>query len=150
MASLSRPPVIASFSPLKRTPKPMATAGRPSGACAPSSPPVGRKLPVLLFDIMDTVVRDPFYEDVPAFFRMPMKDLLEQKHPTAWMEFEKGLIDEMELARRFFKDGRPIDLEGLKECMKIGYSYVDGVEDLLQDLRRNNYEMHAFTNYPIW
>lgn len=27
-----------------------------------------RKLPVLLFDIMSTVVRDPFYEDVPAFF----------------------------------------------------------------------------------
>ena len=28
-----------------------------------------RKLPVLLFDIMDTLVRDPFYDDVPAFFR---------------------------------------------------------------------------------
>lgn len=28
-----------------------------------------RKLPILLFDIMDTIVRDPFYHDVPAFFR---------------------------------------------------------------------------------
>lgn len=28
-----------------------------------------RKLPVLLFDVMDTIVRDPFYHDVPAFFR---------------------------------------------------------------------------------
>lgn len=28
-----------------------------------------RKLPVLLFDVMDTLVRDPFYHDVPAFFR---------------------------------------------------------------------------------
>lgn len=27
-----------------------------------------RKLPILLFDIMDTIVRDPFYHDVPAFF----------------------------------------------------------------------------------
>lgn len=27
-----------------------------------------RKLPVLLFDVMDTIVRDPFYHDVPAFF----------------------------------------------------------------------------------
>lgn len=27
-----------------------------------------RKLPILLFDIMDTIVRDPFYQDVPAFF----------------------------------------------------------------------------------
>ncbi|XP_031249796.1 flavin mononucleotide hydrolase 1, chloroplatic-like [Pistacia vera] len=74
-----------------------------------------RKLPILLFDIMDTIVRDPFYQDVPAFFGMPMKELIECKHPTAWLEFEKGLIDEMELARKFFKDGRPFDLEGKRE-----------------------------------
>ncbi|MFQ6623721.1 hypothetical protein Gotur_003298 [Gossypium turneri] len=33
--------------------------------------------------------------------------------------------------------------------MRRGYSYIDGVEQLLQDLKQNNYEMHAFTNYPI-
>ncbi|XP_044467413.1 flavin mononucleotide hydrolase 1, chloroplatic-like isoform X2 [Mangifera indica] len=109
-----------------------------------------RKLPILLFDIMDTIVRDPFYQDVPAFFGMPMKELIEQKHPTAWIEFEKGLIDEIELARNFFKDGRSFDLEGLKNCMKRGYCYIEGVEELLSDLKQNNYEMHAFTNYPIW
>ncbi|XP_031249835.1 flavin mononucleotide hydrolase 1, chloroplatic-like isoform X2 [Pistacia vera] len=82
--------------------------------------------------------------------RMPMKELIECKHPTAWLEFEKGLIDEMELARKFFKDGRPFDLEGLKNCMRRGYYYIEGVEELLFDLKQNNYEMHAFTNYPIW
>ncbi|XP_074272416.1 flavin mononucleotide hydrolase 1, chloroplatic-like [Silene latifolia] len=111
---------------------------------------VNRKLPVLLFDVMDTIVRDPFYQDIPQFFGMPMKELLECKHPTAWNEFEKGLIDEDELARKFFKDGRHFDLEGLKMCMKNGYSYIDGVEGLLSSLKHNNYEMHAFTNYPIW
>lgn len=109
-----------------------------------------RKLPILLFDVMDTIVRDPFYQDVPAFFRMSMKELLECKHPTAWMEFEKGLIDEPELARKFFKDGRSFDLEGLKNCMKRGYLYIDGVEELLRALKKDGYEMHAFTNYPIW
>ncbi|KAF6162306.1 hypothetical protein GIB67_008435 [Kingdonia uniflora] len=109
-----------------------------------------RKLPILLFDVMDTLVRDPFYHDIPAFFRMSMKELLECKHPTAWAEFEKGLINEMELATKFFKDGRPLDLEGLKACMRRGYSYLDGVEPLLQGLKKNNYEMHAFTNYPNW
>ncbi|KAM0992483.1 hypothetical protein ACFX13_010888 [Malus domestica] len=109
-----------------------------------------RKLPIILFDIMDTVVRDPFYHDVPAFFRMSFEELIESKHPTAWIEFEKGITDEMELARTFFKDGRPLDLEGLKNCMTKGYSYVEGVEELLDVLKHNNYEMHAFTNYPIW
>ncbi|CAB4316082.1 unnamed protein product [Prunus armeniaca] len=99
---------------------------------------------------MDTVVRDPFYHDVPAFFRMSFEELIECKHPTAWIEFEKGIIDEMELARKFFTDGRPLDLEGLKDCMRKGYSYVEGIEELLHSLKDNNYEMHAFTNYPIW
>ncbi|XP_057801741.1 flavin mononucleotide hydrolase 1, chloroplatic-like isoform X1 [Salvia miltiorrhiza] len=109
-----------------------------------------RKLPILLFDIMDTVVRDPFYHDIPAFFGMSMKELLECKHPTAWLEFEKGLINEVELAQKFFKDGRPLDLEGLKSCMRRGYAYIEGVEDLLTDLKNNGYEMHTSTNYPIW
>ncbi|CAI9787146.1 unnamed protein product [Fraxinus pennsylvanica] len=109
-----------------------------------------RKLPILLFDVMDTIVRDPFYHDIPAFFGMSMKELLECKHPTAWIEFEKGLINEMELARKFFKDGRSFDLEGLKSCMRKGYYYIEGVEELLQALKKNGYEMHAFTNYPIW
>ncbi|KAJ8753632.1 hypothetical protein K2173_025623 [Erythroxylum novogranatense] len=109
-----------------------------------------RKLPVLLFDIMDTIVRDPFYHDVPPFFGMSFKELIECKHPTAWIEFEKGMIDEMELSKKFFKDGRPLDLEGLKNCMKRGYSYLNGVEELLHALKQNGYEMHALTNYPIW
>ncbi|KAJ7978246.1 Haloacid dehalogenase-like hydrolase family protein [Quillaja saponaria] len=109
-----------------------------------------RKQPILLFDIMDTVVRDPFYQDIPAFFGMSLKELIECKHPTAWIEFEMGRIDEMELARIFFKDGRHFDLEGLKSCMREGYSYIEGIEELLLTLKQNNYEMHAFTNYPIW
>lgn len=109
-----------------------------------------RKLPIFLFDVMDTLVRDPFYEDVPAFFRMSMKELLECKDPTVWIEFEKGLIDEPGLARNFFKDRRSFDLEGLKDCMKRGYSYIEGVEELLCALKKNGYEIHAFTNYPIW
>ncbi|KAK8937752.1 hypothetical protein KSP40_PGU012427 [Platanthera guangdongensis] len=109
-----------------------------------------RKFPVFLFDVMDTIVRDPFYHDIPAFFKMSMKELLDEKHPTAWVEFEKGFIDETELAKKFFKDGRSFDLEGLKECLRRGYSYVDGIEELLHVLKQNNYELHAFTNYPVW
>ncbi|XP_047335022.1 flavin mononucleotide hydrolase 1, chloroplatic [Impatiens glandulifera] len=109
-----------------------------------------RKLPVLLFDIMDTVVRDPFYQDVPAFFGMTLKELIDCKHPNVWNEFERGLITEMELADNFFKDGRSFDLQGLKDCMRRGFYYLEGVEELLRDLKENGFEMHAFTNYPIW
>ena len=29
---------------------------------------MGKRPPVLLLDVMGTLVRDPFYEDIPAFF----------------------------------------------------------------------------------
>ncbi|KQJ88652.1 hypothetical protein BRADI_4g20190v3 [Brachypodium distachyon] len=129
-SSSLRPPTMSSS-----TPVPAAEASRP------------RKLPVLLFDVMDTIVRDPFYHHIPSFFQMSMKELLESKHPTAWSEFEMGMINESELAKKFFNDGRSFDLE---DCMVRAYEYVDGVEDILRSLKKNNYEMHTFTNYPVW
>ncbi|XP_059317504.1 flavin mononucleotide hydrolase 1, chloroplatic isoform X2 [Lycium ferocissimum] len=102
---------------------------------------------ILLFVTLFTMMSLPFSD---FLFRMPMKELLECKHPTAWIEFEKGLISEDELSRKFFMDGRSFDIQGLKNCMRRGYSYLEGVEGLLHSLKENGYEIHAFTNYPIW
>ncbi|PKA66131.1 hypothetical protein AXF42_Ash018421 [Apostasia shenzhenica] len=107
-----------------------------------------RKLPVLLFDVMDTIVRDPFYHDIPAFFKYCEELLLLF---SVIISLISSLIFPLtELAQIFFKDGRPFDLEGLKDCMRRGYSFVDGIEELLHMLKENNYELHAFTNYPVW
>jgi hypothetical protein len=87
-------------------------------AGAPSILP-GRKRAVCL-EWQDTIVRDPFFHRVPAFFNMSMKEIFLAKHPTSWMEFEKGLIDDRELYRRFFTDGRPIDGPGmLKDMVRV-------------------------------
>ncbi|KAF7052652.1 hypothetical protein CFC21_060720 [Triticum aestivum] len=150
LACLGNPTARASTSSLRlpamssSAPAPAATAAAEPEASRP------RKMPVLLFDVMDTVVRDPFYDHIPSFFQMSMKELLESKHPTSWSEFEMGLINEGQLAVKFFNDGRSFDLEGLKACMVRAYEYVDGVEDILCSLKQNNYEVHAFTNYPVW
>jgi hypothetical protein len=42
-------------------------AGPVASAAAEASRP--RKMPVLLFDIMDTIILDPFYHHIPAFFK---------------------------------------------------------------------------------
>ncbi|KAG2693924.1 hypothetical protein I3760_08G118100 [Carya illinoinensis] len=158
MALTFRVPNVSAFllksSPSLAYPYPkrtkMSLIVRSNASLSASAGSTSRRLPILLFDIMDTLVRDPFYHDVPAFFGMSLKELIECKHPTAWIEFEKGMIDEVELSRIFFKDGRSFDLEGMKNCMRRGYSYIEGVEELLHALKQNKYEIHAFTNYPIW
>jgi hypothetical protein len=90
---------------------------------------------ILLLDVMDTLVADPFYEAMPRHFDLPFKELLAAKHPTAWVEFEKGEISESDLLRKFFKDGRPVDGAALTGMMKSHYRLLDGIEPLLDRLK---------------
>ena len=105
---------------------------------------------VILWDLMDTLVRDPFFTHMAAFFGMSLEELLATKHPTAWREFELGLISESELYCAFFADGREIDGEGLKRCMRDAYVWIDGMEPLVRELHARGVEMHLLSNYPKW
>lgn len=99
---------------------------------------------------MDTVVYDPFFQDMPVHFGMSFKDLLAAKHPTAWVEFECGHIEEEELLAKFFADGRRVDGQALKDMMVSKYRYLDGMQTLLGRLKAAGYPMHAMSNYPSW
>lgn len=105
---------------------------------------------VLLLDVMGTLVHDPFYREIPAFFGMSLPELIEAKHPSSWLEFELGQIDESELARRFFADERPVDLPKLKAALLQAYRFLEGVEPLLEQLQRRGVAMHALSNYAPW
>jgi HAD superfamily hydrolase (TIGR01509 family) len=105
--------------------------------------------PVLLLDVMDTLVRDPF-RDLPEHFGLPFDELLALKDPDAWPAFERGELDERAYASRFFSDRRPVDPTGLRAFMAARYRWLDGVEDLLARLSARGVEMHALSNYPCW
>lgn len=106
--------------------------------------------PVLLLDVMGTLVHDPFYVEIPRFFGMSLEQLIAVKHPRAWVDFEHGHIDEATMLARFFADGRPVDGEGLKRAMWRAYRFLPGIEALLLQLRDRGVAMHALSNYPRW
>lgn len=106
--------------------------------------------PCILFDVMSTLVRDPFYEDVCAFFSMSLDDLLEQKSRKAWTQFEYGITDEATLFKGFFEDGRSIDGIGLRKVVEDGFELLPGIEALLDELKATHVEMYALSNYPTW
>ena len=61
---------------------------------------------ILLLDVMETLVYDPFKVEVVSFFGMSsLAELYAAKHPTTWREFERGEIDGLHV------DGRFIDLD---------------------------------------
>lgn len=106
--------------------------------------------PVLLLDVMGTLVFDPFYEKVPAFFGMTFEQLLREKHPTAWIEFELGEIDEAQFLPRFFRDERDYDHAGLKETLRASYRWLPGMKQVVGDLAHAGVVMHALSNYSPW
>lgn len=106
--------------------------------------------PILLLDVMGTIVREPFLEDVPRFFGTSLGELIPLLSREVWFEFERGEIDEAGFVSRFFHDGRQFDSEGLKAAMVAGYDYLPGMRDLLAELHARGVPMHALSNYPVW
>ncbi|MEM9067953.1 MAG: HAD-IA family hydrolase [Myxococcota bacterium] len=105
---------------------------------------------ILLLDVMGTIVRDPFHDDMPAFFGMSLQQLLAEKHPSAWVRFERDEIDGETFLREFFADGRDYDRAGFVRCVREGYAYLDGMDTLLADLAKAEAAIHALSNYPRW
>jgi len=104
----------------------------------------------VLWDVMDTLVYDPFHEVIPAFLGLSFEELLAQKHPRAWIDFELGLTDEETMVKRFFRDGRSFDHAGLKAAMVASYRWLDGMEALVAELANRGLPMYALSNYPTY
>ena len=79
----------------------------------------------------DTLVRDPFFKQMPSFFDLTFEELMKAKHPTAWVEFETGEINEAEMFNKFFKDRRQFDGDALRQIM-VGHAiFLDLVQVML-------------------
>lgn len=105
---------------------------------------------VLLLDVMDTLVHDPFFVEIPRFFGTSLRELVPQLRAGAWVEFELDALDEATFLSRFFADGRELDGEGLVAAVRAGYRLLPGIEPLLEELSARGVPMHALSNYPRW
>jgi FMN hydrolase / 5-amino-6-(5-phospho-D-ribitylamino)uracil phosphatase len=104
----------------------------------------------ILWDVMDTLVADPFRDVMPSFFGMTLERMLREKHPTAWGRFERGELEEAEFLATFFADGRSFDTGGFRACVRGSYRWLVGIEELLADLQARGTSMHTLSNYPEW
>lgn len=77
----SMPPLQSRRQQPQQQPPPAAAAQQQQQQPSPVAAHEGGR-PVLLFDVMDTIVTDPFFEAMPRFFNMSFKELLAAKHPT--------------------------------------------------------------------
>ncbi|MSR48076.1 MAG: HAD family hydrolase [Planctomycetes bacterium] len=106
--------------------------------------------PALLFDVMGTLVYDPFAVEVPRALGMSFAEVLAAKHPTSWVEFEYGDLTEAEFLPQFFADGRGYDHAALIATFEQGFRLLDGIEPLLAELNARGLRPQLLSNYPEW
>ena len=108
-------------------------------------------LRAVLFDLMDTVLYDPYRESIEAATGVDVRTALAHNDKTCWPEFETATIDEAEFARRYFAEAPHLrfDLDAFHAARRGGYRFLPGMRALLESLA-GRVERHVASNYPIW
>ena len=139
------------------TPTPDARARRTSLPCQmlSSLPASARFVPkpsphrLVLFDVMDTLVVDPFFLGMEKdLFGLDggIKSLFAVKDQVSFVQFEKGEISEAEHFETYFNDRRPCDGAAVKSYMLERYAWLPGMKELATDLQAAGIPMAAFSN----
>src|SRR5262245_33657657 len=108
------------------------------------------RAPILLFDVMETLVHEPFYREIPGFFGLSLAEFQALKHPTSWVEFELGELSESTFLEGLFLDRRAFDHEAFVRAVEEAYRWLPGMESLLAELAERGHALHALSNYPEW
>ena len=81
----------------------------------------------VLFDLMGTVVYDPYLEALQAATQLDVQTMFSARDPQCWPDFERGAIDEAEFVRRFFPDPQPghvFDIAAFNHARRAGYDFM--------------------------
>jgi FMN hydrolase / 5-amino-6-(5-phospho-D-ribitylamino)uracil phosphatase len=103
----------------------------------------------ILFDVMSTLVYDPFYIDLPREFGVSLRELLHGRDHNAWLEFERDEINEEQFYARFFQETASIDGPRMTSAIFDNYRYLDGIEEILSILQ-GECRLATLSNYPVW
>lgn len=101
------------------------------------------------FDLMDTVVRDPFREALEAATGMALTELIERRDPDVYPAFECGHMDEDEYWQHHERAGIPVDPDRFHEVRRAGTTWLPGMPELLDELAGRVLRVTA-SNYAHW
>jgi HAD superfamily hydrolase (TIGR01509 family) len=101
------------------------------------------------FDLMDTVVRDPFREALEAATGLALRELLARRDPDVYPAFERGEIDEDAYWAHYEHAGIDVDPQRFHEVRRAGTRWLPGMPSLLDDLEGVVHRVTA-SNYACW
>lgn len=117
---------------------------------APGMPAGGTVvLDAVAFDVMDTVVRDPFREALEAATGRPSAEVLAARERGAYPAFERGELSERDYWAAYRRGGVVVDVPVFHRYRRAGYAWIAGMRALLAGLD-GVVVRAAATNYPLW
>ena len=113
----------------------------------PKPPPHAHKL--ILFDVMDTLIADPFFRGFEKdLFGLEggIKNLFAIKDQKSFIAFEKGEITEDQHFATYFTDRRECDGDTVINYMFRRYEWLPGMKELCTELQDAGVQMAACSN----
>jgi FMN hydrolase / 5-amino-6-(5-phospho-D-ribitylamino)uracil phosphatase len=104
---------------------------------------------VVLFDVMDTVLVDPFRQALRACTPLSLEELFARRDADLWPAFERGELDEAGYWAGWEAAGLPHDPEAFHAARRAGTRWIDGMPELL-DALAGVVERVTASNYPVW
>lgn len=101
------------------------------------------------FDVMDTVVHDPFREAIEAATGLPASRFFAQRDPDLYRSLERAEIDEGTYWQRIRDAGVDVDPAAFHRVRIEGTRWIEGMPELLDDLE-GVVERATASNYPVW
>lgn len=105
---------------------------------------------VVAFDLMDTLVHDPFREALLAATGLPAEVLFRKRDASAYPAFERGEIDEATYWSTFVAAGIPVDPDRFHEVRRARTRWLPGMRSLALQVRAAGCRVVVASNYPHW
>lgn len=101
------------------------------------------------FDLMDTVVRDPYREALEAATSLELDELIARRDPEVFPAFERGEISEEAYWAHYERAGIAVDPARFHRVRREGTRWLPGMAALLEDLEGRVLRVTA-SNYASW
>ena len=101
------------------------------------------------FDVMDTLLTDPFRAALEAATGLSLQQLMTRRDPEVYPAFERGEISESAYWHHHAALGVEVDPAAFHAVRRTGTRWLPGMEHLLDELEGVVLRVGA-SNYPVW
>lgn len=104
---------------------------------------------VVAFDVMDTLLTDPFRAALEAATGLTLVELMARRDPAVYPAFERGELTEEQYWAHHAALGVEVDPAAFHAVRRAGTRWLPGMAALLADLEGKVRRVGA-SNYPVW